>query len=327
MVFYIETGCTDSCFNLAFEEYILTHKTSGDWLMLWQNANTIVIGLNQNTAEEVNPEFIKTHHTTIVRRQTGGGAVYHDLGNLNYSFITDTQELGSQSIFQFTAPVCAALKTMGIEATASGRNDITIREQKISGAAQRIYKERILHHGTLLFDSNLDMVSEALKVTPEKFQSKSVKSVRSRVTNIRNFLTEEMSINDFWQRLRTELTSGGAMSASLTEEELCEIRALAETKYRSWDWTWGKFPAYSKRNRKHFPGGTIAIDMDVQKGILQKVTISGDFMALKECTKAVEALSGIPFTEEAVEAALDMEDFALMFGGIRREEIVQTMFE
>ena len=151
---YLETGSTDPCYNLAFEEYVLKNRTEGDWLILWQNANTVVVGLNQNTAEEINPEFVTAHNVTVVRRETGGGAVYHDLGNLNYSFITDLGDAASLTIARFTLPVCRALEAMGVHAQTSGRNDITVDGQKVSGVAQRIYRNRILHHGTLLFDSD-----------------------------------------------------------------------------------------------------------------------------------------------------------------------------
>ena len=144
---YIETGSTNPCFNLAFEEYILKNRREGDWLMLWQNANTVVVGLNQNTAEEINAAFVREHNITVVRRTTGGGAVYHDLGNLNYSFITDLGDAASMSIEQFSRPVCRALAAMGVRAEVSGRNDIMVGGKKVSGVALRIYKDRILHHG------------------------------------------------------------------------------------------------------------------------------------------------------------------------------------
>ena len=153
-VFYLETDSQNPYYNLAFEEYVLTHRLEGEYLLLWQNDNTIVVGQNQNTEAEINRPFVEEHHINVVRRSTGGGAVYHDLGNLNYSFITDAGELQELAMQRFTAPVVEALKGLGLNAEASGRNDILVEGRKVSGTAQRVSHGRILHHGTLLFDSD-----------------------------------------------------------------------------------------------------------------------------------------------------------------------------
>ena len=161
MVYYLETRSTDPYYNLAFEEYVLTHRTEGDYLLLWQNDNTVVVGRNQNTAEEINADFVEAHHIRVVRRGTGGGAVYHDLGNLNYSFITDAGEKEKLSFARFTEPVVKALCELGLSASASGRNDILVDGCKVSGTAQRLSGDRVLHHGTLLFDSDPSLVGGA----------------------------------------------------------------------------------------------------------------------------------------------------------------------
>ena len=168
---YMETHSQNPYYNLAFEEYVLTHRTEGDYLLLWQNDNTIVVGQNQNTEAEINRPFVEEHHINVVRRSTGGGAVYHDLGNLNYSFITDAGDKESISMARFTHPVVEALKGLGLQAEASGRNDILVEGRKVSGTAQRLCGNRILHHGTLLFDSDPSAVAGALNVDPTKFQS------------------------------------------------------------------------------------------------------------------------------------------------------------
>jgi len=195
---YLETGSQDPCYNLAFEETVLARRTQGDYLLLWQNDNTIVIGQNQNAEAEINRTFVEGHHIHVVRRTTGGGAVYHDLGNLNYSFITDAGNAERLTMERFTKPIVEALKGLGLNAEASGRNDILVEGRKVSGTAQRLMKGRILHHGTLLFDANPGMVAGALNADPAKFQSKGAKSVRSRIGNIREFLPEKMSMTDFW---------------------------------------------------------------------------------------------------------------------------------
>ena len=215
---YLETGSRDPAYNLALEETVLRRRIQGDYLLLWQNDNTIVIGQNQNAEAEINRAFVETHGIRVVRRTTGGGAVYHDLGNLNYSFITDAGDAERLTMERFTRPVVEALRGLGLQAEASGRNDILVEGRKVSGTAQRLLGKRILHHGTLLFDANPEMVAGALNVDPTKFQSKSSKSVRSRIGNIRTFLKEDMDLPAFWAYLKEALAGDGLTPDSLTAE-------------------------------------------------------------------------------------------------------------
>lgn len=323
---YFETGSNDPCYNLAFEEYLLKNKTDGNILMLWQNANTVVVGLNQNTAEEINAPFIEEHGITVVRRTTGGGAVYHDLGNLNYSFITDLGDAANVSIEQFSRPVCTALASMGVKAEVGGRNDIMVEGKKVSGVAQRIYKNRILHHGTLLFESDPAMISGALNVDPSKFASKSSKSVQSRVGNIKDYIPSNMTLKEFWDRLLNELTKDGAVRCALSQSELMQIASDAEKKYRSWDWTYGKSPDYSFRNRARYPGGLLEVSLLVKKGIVVQAAFTGDFMAVQDTAPAVAALIGVRLRREDIAAALSSVDIAGIFGGISLQEILATIF-
>ncbi len=325
-VFYFETESTDPCYNLAYEEHLLKNRREGNILMLWQNANTVVVGLNQNTAEEINSAFVKENGITVVRRTTGGGAVYHDLGNLNYSFITDLGDAASMSISQFSLPVCRALASMGVAAEVSGRNDIVVNGKKISGVAQRIYKDRILHHGTLLFNSDPMMVSGALNADKEKFESKSAKSVSARIGNIKDFLKEDLSINEFWNRLRIELSRDESILGALAPEEQRQIEAQASAKYRSWDWTYGKSPEYSFKNRVRYPGGTLEVRLNVEHGIIKNISFFGDFMAVKDNDEAVAAVIGQKLRECDVRKALAGTDIAAAFGGITVDEIVGAIF-
>ena len=322
---YLETGSTDPCYNLALEQYVLEHRREGDWLLLWQNANTVVVGLNQNTAEEINAPFVEAHRITVVRRMTGGGAVYHDLGNLNYSFITDVGDAEQLSIRRFTEPVCRALAAMGVEAQTSGRNDILVGGKKVSGVAQRIVGGRILHHGTLLFDSNPEMIAGALHADSSKFRSKSAKSVRSRVGNIREFLPSDMTLEQFRQGILDELTADGMIRETLSGEELAEIRSLADEKYRSWDWTYGRSPDYALRNRRRFPGGTLEVRMNVHRGRIEDIVFFGDFMATAPQEPLTEALRGVRVEERELSDVFSRFDLRSVFGDISKAELMTLM--
>ena len=236
---YLETGSTDPAYNLAFEEYVLTHRMDGDYLILWQNDNTVVVGQNQNTAAEINRAFVEAHGVHVVRRTTGGGAVYHDLGNLN----------------------------------------ILVEGRKVSGTAQRVYKTRILHHGTLLFDSDPDMVAGALNVDPEKFRSKGRKSVRSRIGNIRSFLKQDMTLQDFWAHLRVSLGKTDVAPEQLTAEELAQVQRLKEEKYDTWEWTYGRSPRYNYTGKRRWPGGNLEVYAEIHEGKAEQIRFYGDFMA------------------------------------------------
>lgn len=324
---YLETGSVDPFFNLAFEEYLLKNRIEGDYLLLWQNENTIVIGQNQNAEAEINRSFVERHDIRVVRRTTGGGAVYHDLGNLNYSFITDAGELSQLTMSRFTDAVVAALGKLGLKAEASGRNDILIEGRKVSGTAQRIAGGRILYHGTLLFDSDPDMVSGALNVDPAKFVSKSSKSVKSRIGNIRSMLDRDMELPEFWQRIKTELSGGGEVIVdSLSPEELQGVDLLVKEKYSRWEWNFGRSPKYELTNKQRFAGGTLEFSAKVETGIITDIVFYGDFMAVSPIAPLTEALISTPFRREDVEKVLSRVSIPDMFGSITKNEILDTVF-
>ena len=323
---YLETGSQDPFFNLAFEEYILVNRRDGEYLLLWQNDNTSVIGLNQNAEAEINRAFVEKHGIHVVRRGTGGGAVYHDLGNLNYSFITDEGDAERQTMERFTRPIVEALRALGLQAEASGRNDILVDGRKVSGTAQRVARNRILHHGTLLFDSDASMVAGALNVDPEKFRSKSAQSVRSRIGNIRSFLKEDMDLPAFWSYLKTALAGSGLVQESLSPEELKEVCALRESKYNTWEWNFGKSPKYNMTNKRYWPGGGLEVQADVAGGEITEIRFYGDFLAVQDMAEVTEALRGCPFRAEDVAAVLDKFQLDQFFGAITKNEILETMF-
>ena len=324
--YYLETGSYDPGFNLAFEEYVLKNRKEGDYLILWQNRNAVIIGRNQNAEAEINRSFVEQHGIRVVRRNTGGGAVYHDIGNLNYSFITDAAAPEERTAAQFTAPVVLALRGLGLDAESSGRNDILVSGRKVSGTAQQLHGGRILHHGTLLFDSNADMIAGALNPDPTKFQFKGVQSVRSRVGNIRSELRGDMDMAAFWAYLKTALAKDGITPTSLSDAELAEIRKLQAEKYDTWQWNFGKSPKFHTCCKQRLPEGLLEIHLDVAEGSIAGIQILGDFLALTDLQPLENALTGCPYKEDAVLRVLGEFDLGSFLGGITGESFTATLF-
>ena len=324
-VLYLETGSVDPAYNLAFEEYILQNYRQGDILILWQNANAVIVGRNQNADAEINRAFVEENGIKVVRRNTGGGAVFHDLGNLNYSFITDASGLEKDTLRRFLDPVVAALRSMGLDAESSGRNDILVSGKKVSGTAQQLSKGRILHHGTLLFDADTGLLAGALNPDPTKYQSKGIASVRSRVGNIRQQLPADMDLPQFWNAIKKALTSEGIEEIHLQSNEIAAIHALKAEKYDTWQWNFGKSPKFQLQNRRRFPGGLLDIHLSVQTGLISEIKIYGDFLALLPVADLEEVIEGCAYEESALLTSLAGIDLAPYLGGITLQELVETI--
>ncbi|MCJ7688467.1 MAG: lipoate--protein ligase, partial [Clostridiaceae bacterium] len=263
-------------FNMAVEEYILK-EFKEDCFMLWRNEPAIIVGKNQNTLSEINLEYIQANNIPVVRRLSGGGTVFHDLGNLNFTFIKNNSDENFNNFRKFTLPILNVLKSLNVNAEFSGRNDLTIEGKKFSGNAQYNYKNRVLHHGTLLFSSDISNLSKSLQAKPLKFQDKSIKSAISRVTNINSHLKEPLSIMDF-NALITNYIITEDSSASLyefTDYDLSNINKLREEKYSTWEWNFGHSPKYNFINEKKFPFGTVECNMEVDHGIIKAIKIYG----------------------------------------------------
>ena len=323
---YFETGSTDPYYNLAFEEAVFELCTDKPVLILWQNDNTVVIGKNQIAEQQFDRDYAEEHDVRVVRRMTGGGAVYHDLGNLNYSFITDAERgTDRESLKELTEPVVRALRKLGLEAGFSGRNDILVGGRKVSGTAQRLANHRILHHGTLLFDSDADAVQAVLSVDPEKFRGKGVRSVRSRIGNIRDHLASDMDLPRFWNYLKGELLSEGAKAAVPDSAVLERAEQLAAGKYRTFEWNYGQSPRYERSGRNRFPGGTLECTVSVDQGRIRAVRFYGDFLAMRPLDGIERSLEGVPMEEAAVSARLKEFSLPEFFGELTEEQIVCTL--
>jgi len=330
MIFIDNEGITDPRMNLALEEYALRHfGEEDDYLLFYINEPSIIIGRNQNTLEEINDEYVRKNGIHVVRRMSGGGAVYHDLGNLNFSFITKYKKEKLNNFLKFNEPVIQILNEMGVPAEMSGRNDILANGRKISGNAQFSTGKRMFSHGTLLYCTDLDEVKHALNVKMSKIQSKGHKSVRSRVANIIEFLDDNrMPVAEFRQRILDGLyrEKEHFETYKLTEEEWQAIHKLKENKYGNWDWNFGKSPKFNIQRTKRFPAGEIDLRLDVQKGRIENLTIYGDFFGEKPVREIEDLLAGVRYDPEEIVSALQPIDTGRYFGKIGKEEVLNLIY-
>lgn len=326
---YLILNSLDAAVNLAAEQVVFDTLSRGQsCFLLWQNRSAVVIGRHQDALAEIDRAFVEENGIQLVRRISGGGAVYHDLGNLNYSVITDAQGSKAPDMALFCAPVLRLLRRLGVPAAISGRNDMTVNGQKFSGSAQHLYKGRVLHHGTLLIDSDLNMVTRALRVDPDKIRSKGLASVRSRVTNLRPFLPEEVDLPRFRELLLQELLAEHpGEELTLSREQLRQIEELSERRYRCWDWTVGASPPCSLIRRQRFEGcGTVEARLQVEHGRIAALSFRGDFFSAEEPEALAERLLGLPLEPEALSAALAETEISRFFLGLSKEQLFTLLF-
>ena len=331
MIYIKSTGSNNPAYNIALEEYCFKNlKQFDEIFFLWINEPTIVVGKYQNTIEEINSEYTKKKGINVVRRISGGGAVYHDLNNLNYTIISN-KDIGNGFNFkEFSLPIIETLAELGVKADFTGRNDLEIDGQKFCGNAQAYIKGRVMHHGCILFNVDFSALGDALKVSKDKIESKGVKSVRSRVTNILPHLKNPITVEEFADKIMEYMKKHypDMKEYKFSEEELAIIAKNAEEKHKSWDWVYGQSPEYNITRGKRFPHGKVQIFADVVNSKIKNIKIYGDFFGTKEdLSDFEEKLIGAKYTSEDIRERLKDVDIKEYFAGFTLDEIVEAIVE
>ena len=302
---YIKTDWAVPYYNLALEEYLMSKIPQDDYFFFYIHDPSIIVGRFQNTLEEINYEYVQENDICVARRLTGGGAVYHDNGNLNFSFILRAGEKDVNNFAKFVEPIIAALGSMGIDAELAGRNDILVDGKKVSGNAQYSKHNMLIHHGTLLFDSKMENLSNALNVKDLKIKSKGTKSVRSRVANIKDYMDSDISIMEFKENILEYLTEAENLTEYvLTDEDIKSVENAVKTKFSTWDWNWGKSPAFDIQRTDKFPCGIIDARINVKKGQITDCKIYGDFFVKKDIDVLEQFLIGQTFSNNGLKEQL-----------------------
>lgn len=329
MIFVDNQNNTDAYINLAIEEHLLRHHCVDEEILLFYiNSPSIIIGRNQNTMEEINLPYVEEHGIKVVRRLSGGGAVYHDLGNLNFSFINNSGRENIHNFKKFTAPVVKVLNEMGVPAELSGRNDILVDGRKISGNAQYISGQRMVSHGTLLFNSDLRVVTESLRVKEGKISSKGIKSIRSRVANISEFLPFAMDMSSFREQLKQGILAEEQSSEyQLSPTDWESIHCLVRDRYATWDWNFGRSPQYNIHKSEQFSIGEIDLRIHVLEGHIHAISFTGDFLGLRDISDIENLLVGNLFTKSAISQALEAVDLQTYLGNIDKDEFIRFIYQ
>ncbi|UJF25257.1 lipoate--protein ligase [Suttonella sp. R2A3] len=323
----------DASTNIALETYLVENRLVDEPILLFYiNDPSIIIGRNQNTIEEINRDYVAEHGINVVRRMSGGGAVYHDRGNLSFCFIKDDDNT-FRDFNTFTKPVIKALHNMGVkDAELRGRNDLVIGERKFSGNAMYMQRGRMTAHGTILYNSDLDVVTQALKPAKEKIESKGIKSIRSRVTNILPHMDEQwqdLSTEAFRDRLLLEIFDvehrEDVREYHLTDQDWAEVERIRAERFANWDWNYGHSPKFALQRRHKFPAGLVDVRLDVEKGKVTALKIYGDFFGLGNLSELEDALIGHAYQAEAIEATLNTLDLQHYLGNIEAAELARLI--
>ncbi|MCK1236460.1 lipoate--protein ligase [Streptococcus uberis] len=325
---YIVNKSNNPAYNIALEAYAFRELLSEDEIfILWINEPAIIIGKHQNTIQEINKEYIDANGIHVARRLSGGGAVYHDLNNLNYTIISNKSEEGAFDFKTFSQPVIETLADLGVKAEFTGRNDLEINGKKFCGNAQAYYKGRMMHHGCLLFDVDMTVLGDALKVSKDKIESKGIKSVRARVTNIIDELPEKITVNEFSDKILAKMkeTYPDMTEYILSEDELAKIQKSADEQFGNWDWVYGKAPEYTIERNVRYPAGKINTFANVEKSVIKNIKIYGDFFGIKDVQDIEELLVGTRYENKDVLEKLKTIDTTQYFSGMTVEEVAKAI--
>ncbi len=324
----IDSPSDNAYFNIASEEYLLGKYPKEDIFLLYINAPSIIIGKFQNTLAEINLDYVNENNIKVVRRMSGGGAVYHDTGNLNFSFHTLLGNHDFMDFSTFTQPVVSLLNKLDIPAKLEGRNDLLVDGKKFSGNAKLAKNGKMIQHGTILIDSQMEVLSDALKVNPLKFVDKAVKSNRARVTNLIGYLPSGFTTVHFKELLIEEmkLENPEAKISTFSPVDIENIEKLIKEKYETWDWNFGFSPNYNFKKAIKIPAGFIELHLDVHKGYIERAKIFGDFFASKSIHEIENLLVGKKHELEEIDLLLRSVDLTAYFGQVDASEIL-TLFK
>jgi lipoate-protein ligase A len=320
---------TDPRINLSIEEYCLNNLDMQQrYLLFYVNEPSIIIGKNQNTLEEINTDFVKKNNIHVIRRMSGGGAVYHDFGNLNFSFISTYIKDKQFDFNEFTEPVIDALSKIGVHAEQSGRNDIVVNGKKISGNAQYSNGKSMVSHGTLLFESDIEKLVNALNVKDDKIQSKGLKSIKSRVANISDYLSKPMTMDLFKKKLIESIFEQYKQIPMypLSTRDWKAINELSEKKYGTWEWNYGKSPEFNVRKINRFEIGLIDTLIYIVNCRITNIKFYGDFLGADNISDLENLLIGVRYKIEDVKNVLSEIKLNYYFGKLEPDRFVKYLF-
>ncbi len=317
---YLVNDCTDACRNMAFDEFALESLPLDEPVFyLWRNAPSVIIGLNQSAYAEVNLPYLQGHGIALARRVTGGGAVYHDLQNLNYTIVGKSRDLNADYP-DYLHFMVNALRQLGVPAELSGRNDIMVDGRKCSGYAKRVWKDRLMVHGTLMFDVDLSVLQQALSVPGSKMAASGVASVRSKVANLKDYLPGYADVLALKDALHSIL-AGTDSEVALSAAQLAGIEKMADEKFRIWDWIYGRSPEAEFKSARKFPCGTVEVSWSVRHGLLQDVRFGGDFLGDLPAEGLSARLNGLKYDKATLLAALQGAGVQDYFDGLAAEDL------
>ena len=314
---FLTNPSTDPWYNMSFDEYCLEQYPSDDnFFYLWRNRPSVIIGLNQNAYSEVNLGYLQAHDIRLARRVTGGGAVYHDLQNLNYTVIGRDAS---------PEPVVAALRALGVPAELTGRNDIFVEGRKVSGYARRLWRDRQIIHGTLMYDVDLDTLAQVLDVPGSKLAVKGIASVRSRVANLKDYLPQFDSLDGLQGALQEILAAGDA-ELPFDDARRAAVQRLSDEKFSTWDWIYGQSRTADLVRSGKLACGTVEARLCLDRGVLTAVEFGGDFLGGLPATQLAQRLAGVRFERADLRKMLDAAEVSNYFDGVSTEALLDLFF-